>query len=78
MAGVRFLSRSKEWTVIVEDGEERHEIPFDPSSGEPGWNFLGTFELYGGEVRVLLTDKAERGLVAADAIRWSPTSGGGA
>ena len=72
---MRFQRKTGSWKYSIEDGSGSREVTFDVKSGEHGWNALGSFELAGGETRVILSDETEGRMVIADAIRWVPSSG---
>lgn len=55
------------YTVFSDDGESVVEV--DPSQ-ESGWVYLGDFYISQGEAKVLLSDKTERNMVFADAVKW--------
>jgi hypothetical protein len=59
---------------VVDRNGDAHEVRFDASGGESGWNSLGTFDLAAGEVRVRVSDGTDGDYVVADAVRWVPVS----
>jgi ABC-type transport system involved in multi-copper enzyme maturation permease subunit len=69
-------SRGKAGTfnLTVEDRSGSQPVTFDAEGGEVGWNSLGTFEIAGGEVRVMISDETDGDFVVADAIRWVPVT----
>jgi hypothetical protein len=73
---LRFQRKTGSWNYAIEDDSGSQTINFDVQSGEAGWNSLGSFELAGGETRVILSDETEGRMVVADAIRWVRSSGG--
>ena len=60
------------YNLVVETSGERHEIEFDASESEAGWNLIDEFELNGGTAAVELSSQTTGGAVIADAIRWRP------
>jgi hypothetical protein len=66
------------WKLNVVDPSGSRDVRFDADAGQAGWNSLGTFEIADGSVRVEVSNEIEgKGrYVIADAIRWSPLSGG--
>jgi len=65
------------WHLTLVDESGPQEITFDAHGGESGWNSLGTFEVAGGEVRLMLSDRTDGDYVVADAIRWRRARGSG-
>ncbi len=59
---------SQVYTVYHDDGVEDIEVPIDNDSEE--WALLGEFYFSDGEAVVELSDKSERRVVIADAIKW--------
>ena len=59
---------SQVYTVYHDDGVEDIEVPIDNDSEE--WALLGEFYFSDGEAIVELSDKSERRVVIADAIKW--------
>ena len=49
---------------------EEWTIDFDAALAEPGWNKLGEFEVPGGEIRLVISNRSSGVAVVADAIRW--------
>ncbi len=72
---MRFQRKTGSWIYTVEDDSGSKTVTFDVRSGESGWNSLGSFELAGGDTRVILSDETEGRMVVADAIRWEQSSG---
>ena len=68
-------SKRGTWHLTIEDGADSYDVTFDADSAEDGWNSLGSYELSGGEVRLVLADDTDGRVVIADAIRWRPGSG---
>ena len=50
-------------------------VEFDGAAGEPGWNRIGDYDLPGGEVRVVVSNRTSGEVVVADAVRWQPIAG---
>jgi hypothetical protein len=65
------------WNLTLVDESGEQEITFDAGGGESGWNSLGTFEIAGGEVRLVVSDSTDGDYVVADAIRWKRARGSG-
>ncbi len=59
---------SQVYTVYHDDGAEDIEVPIDNDSEE--WALLGEFYFSDGDAIVELSDKSERRVVIADAIKW--------
>ncbi len=59
---------SQTYTVYHDDGTNDVEVDIDSDSEE--WAFLGEFYFSDGEAVVELSDKSERRVVIADAIKW--------
>ncbi|MFT3739603.1 MAG: hypothetical protein QM786_12665 [Breznakibacter sp.] len=55
------------YSVSSDDGNT--EVEIDPSQ-ESGWVYLGDFYISQGEASVSLSDKTERNIVLADAVKW--------
>jgi ABC-type transport system involved in multi-copper enzyme maturation permease subunit len=72
---LRLQRKAGSWNYAIEDAGGSRTVTLDVRSGESGWNSLGSFELAGGETRVILSDETESRTVVADAIRWAPSSG---
>ena len=62
--------RLGELHLEVVAGTIRTPVEFDATSAEPGWNDVGTFELPGGPVAVVVSDATDGDIVVADAVRW--------
>lgn len=56
------------YTVRHDDGED--EVLVEPERRRSEWKYLGDFYLSKGEAVVSLSDKTERRLVIADAVKW--------
>jgi len=56
------------YTVFHDDGQE--QVTLDIQSADEGWNFLGTYYLSEGSVKVELSDKSNARVVVADAVKW--------
>jgi hypothetical protein len=65
------------WNLTLMDESGSQEITFDAGGGEPGWNSLGTFEVAGGEVKLMVSNDTDGDYVVADAIRWKRARGSG-
>jgi hypothetical protein len=60
------------WSVAIVAGDVRETVDFDAGAATQGWNLVGEYRLPAGEVRVELSDRAEGGVIIADAVAWSP------
>ena len=49
-------------------------IEFDGSAAAQGWNKLGVFDLQGGRVSVVVSNRTTGDIVIADAVNWLPLS----
>ena len=65
------LGRYEMW-MRTADGDR--PIEFDGSAAAPGWNKLGIFEIDGGLVSIVVSNRTTGRIVIADAIRWLPVS----
>ena len=52
--------------------DKHTRIDFDGGIAEAGWNHLGDFDLGSAHVSLVVTDRTDGEVVAADAIRWRP------
>jgi hypothetical protein len=60
------------WSVAIVSGDFRETVDFDAGGAKQGWNLVGEYRLPAGEVRVEISDRADGGLIIADAVAWSP------
>jgi hypothetical protein len=60
------------WSLEVVTADGREAVDYDASQARQGWNLVGEYRLPAGEVRVELSDRAQGGLIIADALAWSP------
>jgi len=65
------------WKMQLVDSSGSHDITFDASGAEDGWNTLGSFEVAGGEARLIVSNESDGEYIVADAVRWSPPRGSG-
>ena len=65
------------WKMQLVDSSGSHDITFDASGAEDGWNSLGTFEVAGGEARLIVSNESDGDYIVADAVRWLPPRGSG-
>jgi hypothetical protein len=65
------------WNLTLMDESGSQEITFDAGGSESGWNSLGTFEVAGGEVKLMVSNDTDGDYVVADAIRWKRARGSG-
>jgi hypothetical protein len=64
------------WNLVIIDSQgDRHEVEFASKSALGGWNLVDNFDLPEGEIQVIFSNKTDGRVVAADAIRWSPSAG---
>jgi hypothetical protein len=63
-------NRKMEYNYIVNHDDGAEEINLDFNNSTVGWNLLGSFYFSEGEAKVSLTNKAENGIIYADAIKW--------
>ncbi len=56
------------YKIYHDDGEE--EVTFDLTKAKRGWNFVGTFYFSNGNGKVTQSDKSEKWVVYADAVKW--------
>ncbi|NOX18846.1 MAG: hypothetical protein GXO87_11265 [Chlorobi bacterium] len=54
--------------VSSDDGED--EITLEMENADDGWTLLGSYYFSQGETKVRLTNKADNGLIFADAVKW--------
>jgi ABC-type transport system involved in multi-copper enzyme maturation permease subunit len=66
------ITSHKRWSLEIVSADGRETVDFDASAASEGWNLVGEYRLPAGEVRVELSDRAESGLIIADAVAWSP------
>jgi hypothetical protein len=59
---------SNHYFVSSDDGED--EITLETENADEGWNLLGSYYFSKGKTKVRLTNKADNGLIFADAIKW--------
>ena len=72
-----FLGQLGRYEVWLRTAAGDTSIEFDGSAAAQGWNRLGVFELSGGPVDVVVSNRATGDLVIADAVRWQPVSAKG-
>jgi hypothetical protein len=56
------------FTIYHDLGSDKVEV--DSENAVPGWNHLGSYLISGDSASVVLSNKSEGRIVAADAIRW--------
>jgi hypothetical protein len=66
------ITNHKRWSLEIVTAGGREPVEFDATKAAQGWNLVGEYKLPAGEVRVELSDKADSGMVIADAVAWSP------
>ncbi len=54
--------------VQSDDGED--EITLEMKNADEGWNLLGSYYFSQGKAKIRLTNKADDGLIFADAVKW--------
>ena len=57
--------------MLIASDHGATRIAFDAGAAEVGWNKVGDFDLDGGDVRLVVTNRTDGEVVVADAIRWS-------
>ncbi len=72
--GVRFEAslgiRLGSYDLELENGGNSRPIDFDAASADIGWAVLGDFDLVGGPVSLVLSDRTTGSALAADAVRF--------
>ena len=58
----------KEFLVFYEDGVDT--VTIDLNTAEQGWNYIGTYRMLKGKSQIEMTDKNNKELVIADAVKW--------
>jgi ABC-type transport system involved in multi-copper enzyme maturation permease subunit len=66
------ITNHSRWSLEIVSADGRETVDYDASAASEGWNLVGEYRLPAGEVRVELSDRAESGLIIADAVAWSP------
>jgi ABC-type transport system involved in multi-copper enzyme maturation permease subunit len=69
---LNFANANSSWSLEIVSADGRETVAYDASAATQGWNLIGEYRLPAGEVRVELSDRAEGGLIIADAVAWSP------
>jgi ABC-type transport system involved in multi-copper enzyme maturation permease subunit len=69
---LNFANANSRWSLEIVSADGRETVDYDASAAAAGWNLIGEYRLPAGEVRVELSDRAEGGLIIADAVAWSP------
>jgi len=59
-----------EYNLSIKFTGEDNSVTFIPEAGQPGWQYVSSFDLKPGNVCVELSNKSTGMLVYADAIRW--------
>ena len=72
-----FLGQLGRYEVWLRTAAGDTSIEFDGSAAAQGWNRLGVYELSGGPVDVVVSNRTTGDLVIADAVRWQPVSAKG-
>ena len=64
------------YTFTLQYLDHNQTIEFDPAAGNRGWNRLGEFELPAAPVTLRVSNRSTggKGILFADAIRWSQKS----
>ena len=66
------ITNHSRWSLEIVSADGRETVDYAASAATEGWNLVGEYRLPAGEVRVELSDRAENGLIIADAVAWSP------
>ena len=69
-----FIGRLGRYEMWVRTAEGDLRVEFDGSVAAPGWNKLGTFDLEGGTVTLVVSNRTTGGITIVDAVRWLPES----
>jgi hypothetical protein len=69
---LNFANDNSRWSLEIVSADGRETVEYDASAAVQGWNLVGEYRLPAGEVRVEISDRAEGGLIIADAVAWSP------
>jgi hypothetical protein len=69
---LNFANANSRWSFEIVSADGRETVDYDASAAAAGWNLVGEYRLPAGEVRVELSDRAQGGLIIADAVAWSP------
>ena len=69
-----FIGQLGGYDMWVRTAEGDLTVEFDGSAAAPGWNRLGTFDLEGGSVTLVVSNRTTGGIAIADAVRWLPVS----
>ena len=66
--GTHWGHGSYDMRIVAAGGETT--VEFDGAAAEPGWNRVGDYDLPGGEVRVVVSNRTSGKYAVADAVRW--------
>lgn len=69
-----FIGQLGRYEMWMRTAAGDRSIEFDGSAAARGWNKLGVFEVDGGLVSVVVSNRTTGRIVIADAIRWLPVS----
>ena len=67
-----FIGQLGRYEMWMRSAAGDRPIEFDGSAAAPGWNKLGVFEMDGGRVGVVVSNRTNGRIVIADAVRWLP------
>ena len=73
---IRFFRHSRlpefmgELHYLIKHHDGTEEVELDLDSAEENWNSLGTYYFSKGKASVVLSDKSDKRLVIADAVKW--------
>lgn len=67
----RDWERDFEYNLIVSDGTSSHNVDLSVYNRNLGWIKVGEFDLDEGEIQVEIIGTSQRGILWADAIRWT-------
>lgn len=69
---LNFANANSTWSFEIVSADGRETVEYDASAATQGWNLVGEYRLPAGEVRVEISDRADGGLIIADAVAWTP------
>ena len=69
-----FIGQLGRYEMWVRTAKGDLAVEFDGTAAGPGWNKLGTFDLEGSSVAVVVSNRSTGGIAIVDAVRWLPVS----
>ena len=69
-----FIGQLGRYEMWLRTAADDRPIEFDGSAAAQGWNKLGVFDLEGGRVSVVVSNRTTGDIVIADAVGWLPLS----